>query len=109
MGHIQKLLGTALRQLKLRMRGTRLADEKKVGEGKRLTEKTIDQIQNHFGEAIRKNSGNSEVVQQDVWIVLNDMVQNETENLEQQQGYCSKDGWWNFLKSTYNYDNLIVV
>ena len=31
-GHIQKRLGTALRQLKLRMRGTKLADGKKVGE-----------------------------------------------------------------------------
>ena len=31
-GHIQKRLGTALRQLKLRMRETKLADGKKVGE-----------------------------------------------------------------------------
>ena len=31
-GHIQKQLGTALRQLKRRMRGTKLADGKKVGE-----------------------------------------------------------------------------
>ena len=65
-GHIQKRLGTALRQLKLRMRGKKLADGKNVGGGKHLTDKVIDKMQNHFGEAIRKNSGNLEAMRQDV-------------------------------------------
>ena len=48
------------------MRGTKLADEKQVGGSKCLTDKIIDKMQNHFGEAVRKNSGNLEAMRQDV-------------------------------------------
>ena len=81
-GHIQIRLGTALRQVKLIMRGTKLADGKKVRGSKRLTDKIIDKMQNHFGEAIRKNSGHLEAMRQDVWAVLKHMVRNVTETLE---------------------------
>ena len=43
MGHIQKRLGITLRQMKLRMRGTKLTDGKQVGGSKRLTDKTISE------------------------------------------------------------------
>ena len=47
-GHIQKQLETALQQLKLRIQRTKLAEGKKVGGSKRLTDKIIDKMQNHF-------------------------------------------------------------
>ena len=53
-------------------------------------------MQNHFGEAICKNSGNLEVMRHDVWIVLKHMVRNDTGILEQQHDYCPKDGPCNF-------------
>ena len=56
----------------------------------------IDKMQNHFGEAICKNSGNLEVMRPDVWIVLKHMVRNDTEILEQQHDYCPKDESCNF-------------
>ena len=76
-----------------------------MGGSKRLTEKIIEKIQNHFGEAIRKKSGNLETMRQDVWTVLKNVVQNNTETLEQQHDYCQKDGWCSFWKSRDNYDN----
>ena len=53
-------------------------------------------MQNHFGEAICKNSGNLEVMRHDVWIVLKHIVRNDTEILEQQHDYCPKDDSCNF-------------
>ena len=53
-------------------------------------------MQNHFGEAICKNSGNLEVMRHDVWIVIKHMVRNDTEILEQQHDYWPKDDSCNF-------------
>ena len=61
-----------------------------------MKDKIIDKVQNHFGEAICKNSGNLEVMRHDVWIVLKHMVRNDTGILEQQHDYCPKDGPCNF-------------
>ena len=61
-----------------------------------MKDKIIDKMQNHFGEAICKNSGNLEVMRHDVWIVLKHIVRNDTEILEQQHDYCPKDDSCNF-------------
>ena len=87
------------------MRRTKLADGKNVGGSKCLADKIIDKMQNHFGEAICKNSGNLEAMRQDVWADSKHMVRNDTETLEQQHDYCPKDGWCNFWKSRDNYDD----
>ena len=80
--HIQKQLETALRQLKLRIQRTKLEEGKEVGWSKRLTDKIIDKMQNHFGEVVHKNSRNLEAMRQDVWAFLKHMVQNDTETLK---------------------------
>ena len=87
------------------MRGTKSADGKQVGGSKRLTDKIIDKMQNHFEEAIRKNSGNLEAMRRAVWAVLKHMVRNDTETLEEQHDYCPKDGWCNSWESRDNYDD----
>lgn len=54
-GHVQKRLGTALRELKRRSTG-KLKDGKSVGgKGHRLSDKTIDKLQEYYGKAIRRN------------------------------------------------------
>ena len=53
-----------------------------MGGSKHLIDKIIDNMQNHFREAILKNSGNLEAIRQDVWAVLKHMVRNDTEILE---------------------------
>lgn len=56
-GHVQKRLGTALRNLKTIHRGQKLADGKTIGGKGRLTDKLIDTLQNYYGLAIRNNKG----------------------------------------------------
>jgi hypothetical protein len=54
-GHVQKRLGTALRELKKKTKG-KLKDCKSVGgKGHRLSDKTIDKLQEYYGKAIRRN------------------------------------------------------
>ena len=52
-GHVQKRLGTALRNYKKNAKSQKLSDGKTVGGRGRLTDKVIDQMQNHYGKAIR--------------------------------------------------------
>ena len=57
-GHVQKRLGTALRNLKLKYRGQKLSDGKTIGGARRLTDSLINSLQNYYGHAIRHNKGN---------------------------------------------------
>ena len=54
-GHVQKRVGTALRELKKKTKG-KLNDGKAIdGKGHRLSDKTIDKLQEYYGKAIRRN------------------------------------------------------
>ena len=57
-GHIQKRLGSRLRNLKQTMKGP-LADGKTLGGKGHLTDKVIDKLQNYFGIAIRQSIRNT--------------------------------------------------
>ena len=56
-GHVQKRLGTALRNLKVTYRGRKLDDGKTIGGAGRLTDGLINSLQNYYGDAIRQNKG----------------------------------------------------
>ncbi len=51
-GHVQKRLGTRLRKLKDSLKKQKLADGKPIGGRNRLTDKTVDTLQNYYGLAI---------------------------------------------------------
>ena len=57
-GHIQKRLGSRLRNLKHAMKGP-LADGKTLGGKGHLTDKVINKLQNNFGITIRQSTGNT--------------------------------------------------
>ena len=57
-GHVQKRLGTALRNLKTTYKGQKLSDGKTIGGQGRLTKTLIDRLQNYYGLAIRNNKEN---------------------------------------------------
>ena len=57
-GHVQKRLGTALRNLKMKHRGDKLSDGKSIGGQGRLTDSLINSLQNYYRIAIRSNKGN---------------------------------------------------
>eukprot|EP00117_Sycon_ciliatum_P010062 scpid62032/ scgid12107/ len=54
-GHVQKRLGKGLRDLKQRLRSTKLANGKAIGGRGRLTDSLIDSLQNYYGMAIRNH------------------------------------------------------
>jgi len=55
MGHIQKRMGTALRNLVVAYKNQVVNGRKGIGGRGRLTLKVIDSIQNYYGQAIRSN------------------------------------------------------
>ena len=57
-GHIQKYLGSRLRNLKHTMKGPLVDGNTLVGKG-RLTDKVINKLQNYFGIVIRQSTGNT--------------------------------------------------
>ena len=59
-GHVQKRMGTALRNLKTKYRGQKLADGKTIGGVGRLTDARMNSLQNYYGDAIRRNKGDLE-------------------------------------------------
>ena len=55
-GHIQKRMGKALRDLKKAKKGEKLSDGLRLGGPGRLTDEVIDKLQTYYGLAIRQSS-----------------------------------------------------
>lgn len=68
-GHVQKRMGTRLRNLKKGMKGSKLGDGKSIGGQGRLTDVEINKIQSYYGNAIRENKGDLEKMRRAVWAV----------------------------------------
>lgn len=91
-GHIQKRLGTRLRDLKLKYRGKRLPDGKTIGGVGRLNEKTINTLQNYYGVAIRNNN-ELYAMKKSVAAILHHCSDNSS--LDERHKYCPRasDSW----------------
>lgn len=68
-GHVQKRMGSRLRQLKNSMRGKKLKDNKNLGGKGRLTDKFIDEITTYYGNAIRSNKDSFTDMRKAVWAI----------------------------------------
>ncbi|XP_065051289.1 uncharacterized protein LOC135680963 [Rhopilema esculentum] len=90
-GHVQKRIGTSLREYKRRMKKEMLPDGKPVGGKGRLTKAAIDSIQNYYGLAIRRNSGNKDGMKNSIMAIQHHMVKSEKLSLAQQHQYCPQD------------------
>ena len=99
-GHVQKRLGTALRQYKNNKKGQKLSDGKGVSGRGRLTDKLNDKMQNYYGKAIRQNKGDLQSMKNSIKAFQHHMIVNETLPLEKQHLYCPKDknSWCKFWK-----------
>ena len=56
-GHIQKRVGSRLRNLRVKWSGKKLSDGKRLTGRHRLTDKVINTLQNYYGMAIRNSQG----------------------------------------------------
>ena len=69
-GHVQKRMGTRLRNLRQEKKGVVLSDNKKIMGKGRLTDKAVNTLQNYYGMAIRQNTDNIYVIKKCIWAVL---------------------------------------
>ena len=69
-GHVQKRMGSHLRNLKHSMRGQRLDDGKHIGGQGRLTDNVIDILQTYYGNAIRSHPNDIHGMGKEVWAAL---------------------------------------
>ncbi|GFY63473.1 uncharacterized protein TNIN_336001 [Trichonephila inaurata madagascariensis] len=97
-GHVMKCMGTRLRQLKAQLNRKILSDGKCLSRKNRLTEHEIDNLQSHYGSAIRRNHSNVQNMRQAIWaIFLHKLSTDEYA----QHGFCpvGDDSWCGFKKA----------
>ena len=99
-GHVQKRMGTALRNLKTQHKGRKLSDGKTIGGAGRLTDALINSLQNYYGDAIRRNKGDLDSMVRGVQATL--LHSNSTDDRPRHH-LCptGKDSWckWQVAKA----------
>ena len=109
-GHVQKRMGTSLREYKKWMRGKKLTDGKTVGGAGRLTDRVIDSIQNYYGKAIRANKGNLNGMDNDIFAIYDHMIRDDEKPIIVQHSRCPKGKstwckyWKDIQEKTNTYD-----
>ena len=89
-GHIQKRVGTRLRNLKKNV--------KNLGGKGKLTNKTIDLLQNYYGIAVRSNVGNLKGMQNNICAALFHVASSKTNNYH--SAYCppGESSWYKYQR-----------
>ena len=97
-GHVQKRVGTALRELKKRHSGQKLSDGKTISGQGRLTDSLIDSLQYFYGLAIRKSVGNVDNMVKSVQATLSHLSSTDD---NPQHHLCPEgpDSWCKFQKA----------
>ena len=98
-GHIQKRLGNRLRKLRLSYKGTKTPLS---GKGK-LTDKTINSMQNYFGLAIRKNQQNLSEMKKAVGAMLWHCTDFQDENFRHRFCPSNEDSWCKWRRDERNH------
>ena len=102
-GHIQKRVGSRLRQLKIDWKGKKLLDGKGIGGKGRLTDAVVNKLQNYFGIAIRTNTDSIYAMKKSIYASL---FHNSELDPEQCHKFCprSTDSWrkWQKQKAEKN-------
>ncbi|GFU58551.1 uncharacterized protein TNCV_4894831 [Trichonephila clavipes] len=68
-GHVQKRMGTRLRNILKMSKGIKLSDGENISGRGRLTLKEVDSIQHYYGLAIRKNLSSVEDMKRAMWAI----------------------------------------
>ena len=110
-GHVQKRLGTALRNYKKNLKGLKMSDGGRVEGRGRLSDNVIDKMQKYYGRAIRENSGDLDKMKNSIWAIHHHMIKDESSSLHEQHKLCPKgeDTWCKFWKdqASYKEDNRL--
>ena len=104
-GHVQKRMGSCLREPEHKRKGEKLSDVKVLGGKGRLTGKIIDKIQNYYGEAIRNNPGDIEGMELSIWAIFKHMIWDESIILDEQHKLCPKNSWYSYWSNRGSYND----
>ncbi|GFV31134.1 uncharacterized protein TNCV_4314591 [Trichonephila clavipes] len=97
-GHVQKRMGTRLRNILKMSKGIKLSDGKNISERGRLTLKEVDSIQHYYGLAIRKNLSSVEDMKRAIWDIYFHKLSTED---NPQHALCplGEDSWCGYNRS----------
>ena len=93
-GHVEKGVGSRLRNVKSQYKGKKLSDNKGIGGGKGpLTNKVMNILQNDYGMTIHQNIHNLYAMRKAVAAVLHHSIKND--DLHKRHQYCPRttDSW----------------
>ena len=96
-GHIQKRIGSRLRDLKIKYKGQKLTDGKFISGKGRLTDAAINKLQNYFGIAVRENLDSIYSMKK---CILASLFHNSSIEDDRRHRFCprSKDSWCSWQK-----------
>jgi len=108
-GHIQKRVGSRLRNLRDSWKGKKLPDGKRIGGTGRLTDKVMNSLQNYFGLAIRQNVGDLYGMKKAVAAIPHHCAQ--TDDLDLQHRYCprGKESWCKYHSNRDKYKQKLSI
>ena len=111
-GHVQKRMGSRLRELKRRLTGTKLHDGKAISGKGRLTDKLIDSLQVYYGQAIRQYTQSVERMRDAVMAIWHHSRSTD-DTLDHDLCPKGKDSWCGFQRDvatgqkSYKHDHSI--
>ena len=91
-GHVQKRVGSSLRNLKKNPKGQKLNDDKPIGGHRRLNDDLIDNTQSYYGNAIRCNPNDLKDMAKAIWASLYHPASSNG-NLRHDFGPSGPDSW----------------
>ncbi|GFV48569.1 uncharacterized protein TNCV_5068541 [Trichonephila clavipes] len=97
-GHVQKRMGTRLRNILKMSKGIKLSDGKNISGRGRLTLKEVDSIQHYYGLAIRKKLSFVEDMKRAIWAIYFHKLSTED---NPQHALCplGEDSWCGYNRS----------
>ena len=104
-GHVQKRMGTRLRNLRTEKKGLKLADGKGIAGKGRLTDKVVNLMQNYYGMAIRQNVDNVYAMKKSIIAILYHCSQNDNE--DDRHKFCprSANSWCSYQSDKHTGKN----
>lgn len=111
-GHVQKRVGSNLRNLKKSLKNEKLADGRPIGGQGRLTDPLIDTLQTYYGNAIRSHPNDLHGMAKAIWASL---FHRASTDQAPQHMFCPEgDGSWcgwqlvqAGVKDSYEHHNVI--
>ncbi|GFX61793.1 uncharacterized protein TNCV_1382911 [Trichonephila clavipes] len=99
-GHVQKRMGTRLRNILKMSKGIKLSDGKNISGRGQLTLKEVDSIQHYYGLAIRKKLSSVEDMKRAIWAIYFHKLSTED---NPQHALCplGEDSWYRSLSWHY--------